>query len=146
ESGRMTISISAVNLQELISQVVAEVKPSADKQKLSLKTQIEPGAKLMVQADANKIKQVLVNLIGNAIKFTPSGGTITIAAVPEGEYIKTSVADSGKGLMKEDMPKLFKKFGMLEKNYTSKPTTQGTGLGLYISKSIIERHNGVISV
>lgn len=99
-----------------------------------------------VLADKNKIKEVIINLLGNALKFTPSGGTISVRAILRENNIRVEVQDTGSGIDKSDLPKLFTKFGMLKKSYRNNPNSQGTGLGLYICKSIIELHGGTINV
>src|SRR5690606_11413773 len=128
----------------LIQDVVLEVSPAVEKEHLHI-TIIPSDTHLpKIQADTNKIKQVLINLLGNAIKFTPPGGKISISTSLHENMVQINISDTGCGLLPEDIPMLFTKFGMLEKNYSSKSGTQSTGLGLYICKSIIELHGGKI--
>ena len=175
ESGRMTFKMQKIDLITLIDDVVEEVHPRADElginitfnQKLysadgiqtiqskllsymndlqvgeSLKSSIVPA----VIADQDKIKEVLINLIGNSLKFTPRGGQIVISLEKSGNMITTRITDTGKGIEKEDLPKLFKKFGLIQGSYvTNQNVSQGTGLGLFICKSIIDFHKGTIAV
>ena len=90
--------------------------------------------------------EVLQNLLGNAIKFTPRGGSVTILVEESGNIVITKVSDTGYGISKEDMPRLFKKFGRLGHSYKKVAESAGTGLGLFISKQIVEAHKGTISV
>lgn len=146
ESGRMVINLAPVDIQKLIAEVIAEVNPAAEKVGVTIENPPPPQTLPQVQVDANKIKEVMINLIGNSIKFTPEGGKIIISETAENGMVSVKVQDTGKGITLEDRPKLFQKFGMIEGNYNAKPITQGTGLGLYICKSIVERHGGKIDV
>ncbi len=82
--------------------------------------------------------------MGNALKFSPLGGKITIGLLVSGEMIDTFVKDEGPGISEEDMGRLFKKFGRLDSSYISTATSGGTGLGLYISKALVELMHGRI--
>src|SRR5208283_1036055 len=99
-----------------------------------------------VLADPDKIKEVVFNLIGNSLKFTPKDGKITITFTESDGMIQTKIKDTGVGIEKEDMPKLFQRFGLLEGSYTTNQssTFMGTGLGLYICKEILGLHEGKI--
>jgi signal transduction histidine kinase len=94
--------------------------------------------------DANRIAQVLTNLLSNAIKFSPAGGRVRVSADGEGEAIRVSVSDRGAGIAPADLPKLFRKFQQIDSSSTRK--AGGTGLGLVISKGIVEQHGGRIGV
>lgn len=146
ESGRMIINLARVNLSKLVIDVIAEVNPAAQKQGVTIETNAQSVSLPLVSADTNKIKEVFINLIGNSIKFTPSGGKISVNLSLDNNMIQASISDTGKGIKAQDIPKLFTKFGMIEENYLQRQPTQGTGLGLYICKSIIELHGGKISV
>lgn len=145
ESSRLTMNIARVNLIQLIQEVMGEISPRA--QELGITVTVgKPSSLPDVIADANKIKEVVINLIGNSLKFTPSGGVITISFVQDGDYIVTKITDTGAGIDPVDMPKLFQKFGLVQGSYTVNQTTsQGTGLGLYICKSIVQLHKGKIA-
>jgi len=144
ESGRLNVTIVPTDLQTVINDVLTDVKPRADE--LHIRLIYNPLPNLpKVQADGDKIKEVLINLIGNSFKFTPQNGSITISTALSNNMVVTCVADTGKGIAPADIPKLFHKFGTTgEKNYLQKQTVSGTGLGLYISKSLIEMHGGAI--
>ena len=147
ESGRMTYDMEKVDLGKVINDVIADVKPRSDELGVSIMLKEEEGKSKIetVLADADKIKEVLFNLIGNSLKFTPKGGSITITLKPKDTLVECSVLDTGAGISAEDLQKLFQKFGLLAGSYTiNKTDQQGTGLGLFITKSIIEAHGGTI--
>jgi len=108
---------------------------------------------LLVRADEDKLREVIVNFIGNAVKFTERGGITVVAAfmtrainVASTEFVRVSVTDTGKGIAKEDLEKLFHKFSRVNNSYTTAAEAGGTGLGLYISKSLVERMGGEVGV
>ncbi|OGK21964.1 hypothetical protein A3C23_00325 [Candidatus Roizmanbacteria bacterium RIFCSPHIGHO2_02_FULL_37_13b] len=151
ESGRMTYDMEKTDLVKLINDVIGDVKPRADELGIIIEcenTKIRKDENIpMVLADPDKIKEVLFNLIGNSLKFTPKSGSITISVEQKNTLVQCNVTDTGAGISKEDMEKLFQKFGLLTGSYTiNKSDQQGTGLGLYITKSIVEAHSGSISV
>jgi len=100
--------------------------------------------KVLISIDKIKIERVLINLISNAIKFTPVKGKITITLEEKENYIEFSICDTGIGIKKSDMNKLFKKFSRIHNGNISTIDSEGTGLGLYLSKGIIELHGGKI--
>lgn len=145
ESGRINLVFQNVNLDKLITDVIAEILPRA--QELGVVISFPPHQALPeVIADPDKIKEVVINLVGNSLKFTPKGGSVTISLLLDDDMIITKVSDTGKGIVKEDLPKLFQKFSTLGSNYLVKQNMQGTGLGLYISKSLVQLHGGKIWV
>ncbi|MDD5122731.1 MAG: ATP-binding protein, partial [Dehalococcoidales bacterium] len=97
-----------------------------------------------IMADERKLKQVLFNLLSNAVKFTPDGGAITVKGNIEGEEVIISVSDNGIGIKPADQKKLFQRFFQIHGSTTDK--TPGTGLGLVISKQLVEMHEGKIWV
>lgn len=146
ESGRLAVQFSRIDIQPLIQEVIAEVQPKIDEQGLTLTITAQEERLPDVIADVDKIKEVLINFIGNSIKFTPRGGTITVSATCVHEYVKVSVADTGIGFGPEDIEKLFQKFSTLSANAQAQSKQfQSTGLGLYISKSIISMHTGEVN-
>src|SRR3989344_3450061 len=142
ESGRIQISPEVFDLQSLIQDVVSEVELKAGEKSISLKVNYTNLPKVF--ADLEKIHQVLLNLIGNALKFTPKNGNIVLSLMSDGMFIQTTVADNGVGISKDDISKLFQKFGRLDYSYTAAAATGGTGLGLYICKKLIESMGGKI--
>lgn len=146
ESGRFDLNIKSIDIVELIHTVYSEMLPRAQEQKINLQFERPLQTLPQVFADPERVEQVLINLIGNSLKFTPENGTIKIAiSYNQSDKTETiSVIDTGRGISSEDMPKLFQKFSMVGDNYLVKQNAQGTGLGLYLSKSIIGLMNGAI--
>lgn len=143
ESGRLSIDVNAVSLEKIITEVIEEVTPHAKDVGVTLSLD-PPGSLPQVIVDEDKIKEVLFNLIGNALKFTPKDGKVTVSLKQKDNMIETTISDTGVGINKEDIPKLFQKFSMIPESYgVDKPVT-GTGLGLYICRSIVELHEGKI--
>ncbi len=145
ESGRVTVDLHVTDLLKLTREVVDELAPSAKEQGVSLV--IEQGEGLpQVSADNDKIKEVLFNLLGNSLKFTPKDGNITISFTQAEGMITTKIKDTGIGIEPDDLPKLFQKFDMIESSYAINKNAVGTGLGLYICRIIVELHKGKIWV
>jgi len=146
ESGRLKLEMKDMDIVELVTTVSSELLPRARELDLNLyldKPQ-EPVKKL--NGDSDRIEQILINLIGNSLKFTPPGGSITVSVVAREKDVLISVKDTGRGIKREDMHKLFQKFGMIGSAYLQKSQNQGSGLGLYLSKSLIELHGGRVHV
>jgi len=146
ESGRLIMNRKPINLVRLIQEVISEVIPTANEQKKTLTFAPPIQVLPLVSADQEKIKHVLLNLIGNSIKFTPSGGKIIVSVKVDNDMITTSIKDTGKGISNLDVGKLFKKFGIVGTTSVLTHGAQSTGLGLYISKSIVELLGGTIWV
>ncbi|MBF0505805.1 MAG: PAS domain S-box protein [Nitrospirae bacterium] len=142
ESGKVEWKYELVSLSEIVERSVAAISSLFDRSGLELAKEIEEGLPA-VYADRDKLIQVMINLMSNAVKFT-SKGTVTCRAVRSGEEIIVSVSDSGIGISEEDQPKVFEKFKQVGDTLTDKP--KGTGLGLPISKHIVEHHGGRIWV
>lgn len=144
ESGRMKFIMKKENIVGLIKNVIEEVLPRA--KELGVLIRFDPSKKeIFALMDQDKIQEVLLNLIGNSLKFTPKGGKIMISCIKKGEEITVSIHDGGSGIEPDDLPRLFQKFGMIEGSYaTNQSASQGTGLGLFICKAIIEKHQGRI--
>ncbi len=146
DSGRITVVFDKVNIIEVVKEVIEEVRPRADELKIALILIPSLSEKdALVIADKEKIKEVLINLIGNSLKFTPEHGTITLHFEKKDDKIFTHVTDTGRGIDAKDLSTLFRKFGMIEGSYATNKKASGTGLGLYISKSIIDLHKGDIT-
>jgi len=141
EQGTINIKIETLRLEDIISSVVTEWQESAQGKKLELKF-IYPHFTLPnVLADRGRLRDVLTNLISNALKYTHQG-SIVLTVTQKGKELITSIEDSGLGIPEELKPKLFQKFYRGERSLTEE--TPGTGLGLYITKSFIEMMQGRI--
>lgn len=145
ESGRLAVQFSRSDVPRMIRDVIAEVQPKIDEQGLTLRIR-EPEHPLPdIIADTDKMKEVLINFIGNAIKFTPRGGVITVSSQLVDEFVRVSVTDTGLGFEEGESEKLFKKFSTLNsRGHVQSAQYQSTGLGLYISKGIVSLHGGTV--
>ena len=146
ESGKIEISPKPFDIVALVKEVMEEVKAKADEKRLQIVVMDHQLS--LVFADADKVHQVLLNLIGNCLKFSYPGGIITVDFSMDGKMIEVSIKDNGSGVSKEDLSKLFHKFSRLDNSYTSMSVSSGsgTGLGLYISKNLVELMHGKIWV
>lgn len=142
EAGKMEMRIQPVSIDHVIRESVESLKSWADTKAIELKAEIQPGLP-QVSIDTDRVTQVLNNLIGNAIKFTPTNGTIKVEASSNaGRMIEISVSDNGVGIAKDALPKVFDKFYQAGERVPTDIT--GTGIGLSIAKEIVELHGGKI--
>ncbi|MGQ0601682.1 MAG: GAF domain-containing protein [Anaerolineales bacterium] len=139
EAGRMTISPEPVDLTEVVEEVVETTAPLAREKKLLLNTDVDVVSGLIVEADRMRLRQVLLNLVGNAIKFTDKG-SVTVTAENLGEHVLLCVKDTGIGVPPEQVESIFEAFSQIDATTTRK--AGGTGLGLPISRHLIELHGG----
>lgn len=137
--GKLPVHPTRGDVCVLLEETVNLFTPIAANKSCSLVVDMCPGP-LWAMFDHDRILQVLSNLIGNAIKFTPTGGTITLTGRPQDRQIHISVSDNGPGIPEADQAKLFKEFSQLHAHES------GLGLGLFIAKSIVEAHGGHIRV
>ncbi len=144
EAGRFTVQKSPNDLNELINDVVDAFAPQAIKKNIKVNSYV-PNALPQVNFDRIRISQVLNNLISNSLKFTPSGGRITVFGEINYDRVTVSVSDTGIGISEEDQKELFSKFYQIRKT-PHELAKKGTGLGLYIVKGIIEAHGGQVLV
>ena len=144
EAGRIDLRLTPVPLANLVYTVIDSLRPMAEEKRIGLEAQ-HIDAKSIAWADRDKITQVLTNLISNAIKFTPSGGEIKVAVDSDGpEWLQTSVSDTGPGIPPEHTANIFDEFYQLRQPGEKK--IGGVGLGLAISKKLVEMHGGKIWV
>jgi signal transduction histidine kinase len=145
DSGKLPLSEEKVDLGRLIDKVGRLTHSLAHKNGLSLITEVSPHLP-PVFVDARKIEQVLLNLIGNAIKFTPDGGRITVRAAVDTETqgLVVSVVDTGKGIAEGDIPLVLSPFGRVQS--ASRQTQEGVGLGLPLSQRLVELHQGGLTI
>ncbi len=143
EAGMISLNLEKSDIRLLVNKAVSGMEPLAMTKDVSIKTEI-PQDLPYVKVDRERILQVLRNLIGNAVKFTPAGGLITISALSMEEGVRVSVADTGPGIPKEDLNAIFDKFQQAA--MTSYNKIKGTGLGLAIVKHIINAHGGKVWV
>lgn len=143
EAGEFVVRPQPCDASAILRQVAEAFDPIARARELSL-TVSAPPARLEVQADPNRLVQILNNLMSNALKFTPAGGSVELALRHAEAETAFVVADTGIGIPPEHMPQLFTKFFQAESSLTR--THKGTGLGLVITKALVEAHRGTISV
>ena len=141
EAGKLKLSRKAVDLAGLIQKVVSNCVPPSTTHPVQLAIAADLPA---VRADADRVEEILLNLIDNAIKYSPEGGAITISAAPGPDQrdVTVTVADHGIGIPQRQLTRIFEKFYRLDQRDARE--TYGYGLGLYISKRLIEAHGGRI--
>lgn len=166
ESGKIGIEVSEFPLKEVLNTSLTMLREKALKHNIRLSLEVMPDADITIAADERKLKQIMFNLLNNAVKFTPDGGSVTVrsqgakdegretsdesvlypseAVVHRPSFIEISVEDTGIGIKHEDMPKLFKEFSQIESPYTK--DYEGAGLGLTLTKRFVELHGGKIWV
>jgi|GEM_PF-187727 len=143
DAEKMELAYARVDFGRFAGGIVASVVPLAEKKQITLK--LAPSDKpIFLYMDADKIEKVLLNLIFNAIKFTPSGGTVTVSFRAEERDLRVSIEDTGIGIAKEDLPRLFSRFSQVDAS--SSRRYEGTGLGLALVKDFVELHRGKIQV
>jgi PAS domain S-box-containing protein len=143
ESGRLILTPRVVRVDDLIGQVIMAMAARAAERELKLRSDLPPVLP-EIFVDPDRVIQVLTNLVGNACRYTPSGGEIVVLASTHEDEIRVSVRDTGIGISEEDQQRLFSRFFR-----SDDPTVQeapGTGLGLSITKSLVEMHGGQIWV
>jgi len=149
ERGKMECALKPVKLQGVAADVVQFFEAKAKEQEIAITNRVNPDTG-PVQADPERLRQVLVNLVSNALKFTPRGGKIWITTEQYREngqrFLEVAVQDSGHGISPEDQKRLFQKFAQGKNNTQRIAGSHGTGLGLFIVKAIVEAHGGTISV
>jgi PAS domain S-box-containing protein len=141
EAGRLQLTIESVPVGNLFAHVADAMRPLADKKSQTLSQDTPPDRNVL--ADDTRLKQILMNLIGNAIKFTPEGGKIALRAYPTGEVVRVEVRDSGPGIPLEEQKRIFEAFYQLGR---SEKVTEGTGLGLAITRRLVELHGGHLGI
>jgi len=139
EEGKMEYSFAPVDTVKLVEAISTELRSIAERKNLALKVNL-PQSRLMVQADEEKLRQVIQNLIDNAIKYTEKGW-VEVSVEDGNGQVLISVSDSGRGISQELLPKLFEQWSRDSK---AAKEIQGTGLGLYIAKEIVTAHKGEI--
>ncbi len=146
ESGKIKLHLTRVFVDEMIGEVLAEFQTLARTKAIKLKLhKLDPShPTFQVSADIDKLKQVLVNLIENAIKFTPSDGQVVITCFRNEGEVVTEIKDNGVGISRNILPRIFEKFQQGSDSFVKE--NKGAGLGLYIVKSLVELHRGEVWV
>jgi hypothetical protein len=142
EAGRMQLSRELVSVGDLVEDVRQTVKPLAEKQGINFSHQVAPDLPC-VFVDPMRIKQILFNLISNGIKFNHRHGSVSLEVHAEGDRLLWVISDTGVGIRDEDQSRLFREFERIEQQG---PKPEGTGLGLALTKRLVELHGGSIGV
>lgn len=143
ESGRLELNLESVDLAEVAKDLVEDLLPNAMNKKLLLQFHDPVGQVPHVVVDSQRIRQVMLNFIDNAIKYTAEG-SVDVFVQHNGDTVVFSVQDTGKGITKEEIDRLFNKFTRV--GGASRFHTEGTGLGLYVAKQIVKEHRGEVRV
>ena len=139
DAEKLTLAKTNFNIYNLTEQVYQELLPLAESKNIDFTIECE-NKEMEIFADRSEIRRVICNLCGNAINYTQNGGKVSIIIKNEGNDLIFSVSDNGCGIPQEDIPNMFQRFSQ----GTSKKRSTGTGLGLYLSRQIIESHGGKI--
>jgi PAS domain S-box-containing protein len=139
EAGQLRVDPAPIAASELLDQSLTTLRPLIETAKLTLK--VSGGPNVRVMADAPRVSQVVSNLIGNAIKFTPAGGQITVSASPMTGFARISVTDTGAGIAREQLANVFDRFWQSSQ---SNIRVRGAGLGLAIARGVVKAHGGEI--
>jgi two-component system, OmpR family, phosphate regulon sensor histidine kinase PhoR len=143
ESGHSVFRFTRVNISELVDTAAARLQNQATQSGIDLFVHT-PESPVFADVAPERITQVLINLIGNAIAYTPAPGRIDVSVLDADEEVTVEVADTGIGIPKADIPRIFERFYRVDKDRSR--NTGGTGLGLAIVKHILEAHRGTIKV
>jgi light-regulated signal transduction histidine kinase (bacteriophytochrome) len=139
EAGRFQLQIRAESVAEIVSENLLIMEPLATAKQISLQEEVVASG--MIRADRERVFQILSNLLGNAVKFTPSGGIVKMRVERSGDDVLFTVADTGPGIREGDAPHVFERYW-----HRRRGAQDGTGLGLFIAKGLVEAHGGRIWV
>lgn len=142
EVGRLSLHLTTVEPATLLTSVMANMDPVATAKDVELISEIAPGLPAL-RADPDRLRQVLVNLLANALHYTPPGGRIRVEAITLENELRVSVSDSGPGISPEDLPHIFDRFYRVDRARSR--GTGGSGLGLAIVRSLVELHGGQVT-
>jgi signal transduction histidine kinase len=142
EANRLELDPAPADLAELAAATVEAALPVAASKRVELR--LDTNGSLPLEADAGRLRQVLDNLVSNALKFTPDGGSVTLSASNGGDRMRVEVADTGIGIPRDEVGQLFSRF--YRASSATRRAIPGTGLGLVIARAIVERHGGTISL
>ncbi len=145
DQNALQLKVEELDIRSTLEGIVQDFSLKAKEKGLQFSCDIEESCQC-VYADRDKLQELLVNLLGNSIKFTPSGWIkLTVERTKDG-FVRFTVRDSGKGIDKEDIKRLFHKFGRIDNSYQTIAESGGTGLGLYIVKNLVENMGGAVGV
>lgn len=145
EAGRLPMYIEPLRVTDALEHTAAAFRSPAAQKELTL-TLVDTPDELVIAADADRLRQILNNLVGNALRHTPSGGTIRVGAVAEDQHARIFVANDGSGIAPEDLPRVFERFYRADPSRARDAYTSGAGLGLTIVKALVEMQGGAVTV
>ena len=143
ESGRLQVHLAPLDLTGVVNRAVKELRQLADARRLNLDCTIADELPA-IDGDGSALHRVFANLLDNAIKFTPAGGTVSVAVARAGRGVEIRIADTGIGIPKEELSKLFDRFFRASNAVMAE--IRGSGMGLFIVKSLLEAHGGTVNV
>lgn len=143
EAGQLRLDLADTDLPRLLKQIVVSLRPTAEALHVGLDTDL-PESCPTLRLDADRMNQILQNLIANALRYTPADGTITIRVRPEGHAVHVDVSDTGAGVAADDLPHIFNRFYRAEKSRNR--ASGGSGIGLAIVRQLIQAQGGEVSV
>ncbi|HUJ11962.1 MAG TPA: hybrid sensor histidine kinase/response regulator [Verrucomicrobiae bacterium] len=143
ESGRADLILQSFDLRDLLSELIDQLKPLANAKRIELGSSV-PAADPVIRTDRGKLKQILINLVGNAIKFTDHGKVTISISAPDGDHVDISAQDTGCGIPADQLTKIFEKFYQVDSS--AHRSHAGTGLGLYITRQLVELLAGEIKI
>ncbi len=141
EAGQTSLDLAPLNMHALVDETLFVIQPECEQAGITLRNEI-PSRTLPVQADSDRVTQVLLNLLDNARRHTPRDGEISVGAAPRDSFLHIWVTDSGSGISKDDLTHIFERFYRADRSRTG--TTGGSGLGLSIVRAIVNAHGGSI--
>jgi signal transduction histidine kinase len=141
-SSSLTIRPEPISLQRVLLDVADTVLPAAAAKQVELRTAVPRGLPRVI-ADPDRIRQVLLNVLGNALKFTDAGGAIDMCAGADSDHVQVTVRDTGRGIAPDVLPYVFEQF---RRGDAGEPALPGLGLGLTIARAVVERHGGTIEI
>ncbi|MDO8715237.1 MAG: ATP-binding protein [Dehalococcoidales bacterium] len=139
ETGKAELELAPTNLNILIEGAIIQLNPLAERQQVTIATELDTNLP-NTMADGDRIRQTIINLVHNAIKFNHSGGKVTVSTQSNKDSVTVNVADTGTGIAKDDLPRVFERFYKSDKSRSR----GGSGLGLAIAKHTIQAHGGTI--
>jgi signal transduction histidine kinase len=139
-SGKLQMTLEPTDLHAVVQETVAELTPTADERAVSIDV-AATGLPCTVDGDHVRLRQAVANLVGNAIKYTPRGGSVHVAVYTTATQAVMSVSDTGAGIAADDLPVIFERF---RQSGAADKKQSGLGLGLWVTKQVVDRHGGTI--
>jgi signal transduction histidine kinase len=144
DNGELKLDLFPIDLDTVVLHVYEQSRFLIQDRRLDVKLgYVEP---VRVHGNTDRLVQLLLNLVSNAVKFTPDGGRITLSVYPQGEHAILEVSDTGRGIHPDDLPRIFDRFYQADHSRAHHSNSDGAGLGLSIAKWIVEAHGGAIEV